>query len=220
MPDQYRGNGSRGLHQKRNRLYRPLVRHISLSEGAGICGVGMTRTRDADDPQALALDMEPEPEYFKITREEIDWLCCTSIDTGGYEPGTPEYELACKVRMKTKADIFSRPLAKAPVSDDTTISSLISENARIGAELRQMTERVKVLSGEHDARIAREENKRVLDELSEVVSTLHWITGRIDCTIRDNKCMGFEIGCTLPKIQESILKIKSLRSNPQEREGE
>jgi hypothetical protein len=127
----------------------------------------MTRTRDANDPQALALDMEPEPEYFKITREEIDWLCCTSIDTGAYEPGTPEYELACKVRMKTKADIFSRPLAKAPVSDDTTISSLISENARIGAELRQMTERVKVLSGEHDAQITREENKRVLDAIKE-----------------------------------------------------
>ena len=180
-------------------------------------GEEMTRIRDADDPQALALDMEPEQKYYAITGEEIDWLCCTSIDTGVYEPGTPEFELACKVRMKTKADIFSRPLAKAKPGDcpdcpiltgddakrfteyirspdhtpeglalirqahdlakvpvtDNTISSLISENARIGAELRRMTERADMLSGEHDAKIAHAatlaENKRVLDKLSEKI---------------------------------------------------
>lgn len=90
----------------------------------------MTRTRDANDPQALALDMEPEPEYFKITREEIDWLCCTSIDTGAYEPGTPEYELACKVRMKTKADIFSRPVAKTKPGDCPDCPILTGDDAK------------------------------------------------------------------------------------------
>jgi hypothetical protein len=93
-------------------------------------GEEMTRIRDADDPQALALDMEPEQKYYAITGEEIDWLCCTSIDTGVYEPGTPEFELACKVRMKTKADIFSRPLAKAKPGDCPDCPILTGDDAK------------------------------------------------------------------------------------------
>ncbi|MFA5378066.1 MAG: hypothetical protein WC455_20105 [Dehalococcoidia bacterium] len=65
-------------------------------------------------------------------------------------------------------------LAKVPVTDNT-ISSLISENARIGAELRRMTERADMLSGEHDAQIARAatlaENRKWIDALNTLIAT-------------------------------------------------
>lgn len=38
-------------------------------------------------------------------------------------------------------------------SSEETIGALISENARIGAELKRMTERSEMLSGEHDNKI-------------------------------------------------------------------
>jgi hypothetical protein len=168
-------------------------------------GDDMTRIRDKDDPQALST--EPEQKYYAITGEEIDWLCCTSIDTGAFEPGTPEYELACKVRMKTKADIFSRPLAKAKPGDCPDCPILTGDDAKRFTEyirspdhtpeglalIRQARDLDKApehcISScpctvtkcpeeqschylkEHDTQIARGENKRVLDAISNFAET-------------------------------------------------
>jgi hypothetical protein len=65
----------------------------------------------------------------------------------------------------------SHPHTPAPEREDT-IGALISENARIGSELKRMTEKAERLSGEHDAAIEHKatlaENKRVLDAVIEI----------------------------------------------------
>jgi hypothetical protein len=57
---------------------------------------------------------------------------------------------------------------KMTQKSDALISSLISENVRIGAELKRMTERAEMLSGEHDAIIRDMVLDAVIESLDDI----------------------------------------------------
>jgi len=52
---------------------------------------------------------------------------------------------------------------------DEAFGALISENARIGVELKRMTERAELFSGEHDAQVASKATDKVLDEMIGII---------------------------------------------------
>src|SRR5271157_1825022 len=112
------------------------------------------------------------PQRYEITDEDLSclWDYITSAVNGDEED-----ETIFRLVQQEYSVIRSRPIPTAPETSDETISVLISENARIGAELSHMIERVKMLSGEHDAAIAaaarKDEREKVLDKLGTMLNS-------------------------------------------------
>ena len=92
-------------------------------------------------------------EQYIITFEELQELK-PDVSEGMYK----------STKEKNQEKIIFRVLGRtSKTMTDETISTLISENARIGAELKRATEMVELLSGERDRTIQLKENERVLE---------------------------------------------------------
>lgn len=91
--------------------------------------------------------MTQQKKYREIVIDRNDYL--TIKFRGTIKEAGNWYGDASTMREKLR----SRPAAPAPL--DKTISKLLSENARIGAELRRAQQEITKLNGEHDAAIAK-----------------------------------------------------------------
>ncbi len=86
-------------------------------------------------------------------KDHTRWVCNKIKNWFTY----PEVCLISKIGCSSHSSQQGHP--------ESTTSELISENARIGAELKRITERAELLSGEHDDKIRAEQMKKILDEL-------------------------------------------------------
>ena len=94
---------------------------------------------------------------------------------------------------------------KDKIKHEEALSLMISENSRLGAELKRTQELLKIISGEHDAVIRQDEREEVLDKLYAFV---------------DNGCNHVECGHQYYVIlPELIYILNSLRQPTQKKEG-
>ena len=105
----------------------------------------------------------------------------------------------CK-RSPCEFDTRSHP-ATTP---DETISSLISENARIGAELKRILAEVARLNGEHDATIAAQAREELLDEIAK----------RIEIAEEDEHDDDYWRG--ISRVSDIIQSLRSTKEQPSE----
>ena len=99
----------------------------------------------------------------KYGMDLIDHIGCASHSDA---PLTHDDTGNCLIICRHCGKVTQVQCTEAAPSPDETISNLVSENARIGAELRKVTELLARLNGEHDAAIAAQARKEVLDALA------------------------------------------------------
>jgi hypothetical protein len=148
----------------------------------------------------MTADKAPQPEYI-ITEEQRQRICRTDVNL---------YALADEVAARP------HPLAPAsePASEptaDNTIAALISENARLGSELKRMTEKADRLSGDHDAAIASKARDGYGKQIRDKISHLNVD----DCfgEMNGELCLFYESNCFLC-MYDAV--IESLRQEAQQ----
>ena len=53
------------------------------------------------------------------------------------------------------------------------------------------------------------------DAIINILADLYWITGRIDCAVKDNKCIESEMNGVLLRVDRTIRAIEPLQSKEQ-----
>lgn len=128
------------------------------------------------------MTQQPEPVYFPISEEEIDILCCTSIDAALSNLGTEMHNSALDKRMVAKGKIFSRGTIKQQSVDAPCPQHKIWQHCPASAAIRA------------------DERERMLDKLK-VAFKVSQTTGR-----ETDYELGFRQGMT-----HAICEIESLR---------
>ena len=82
-------------------------------------------------------------------------------------------------RQTDKARCPCGGIVRVPVFSESersteVISALLSENARVGAELKRSQDMLRLVSGEHDAAIQKDERERILDLVDDAISEKSW----------------------------------------------
>jgi len=105
--------------------------------------------------------MSEQPrEYYLLTRDDLEEFYDSLVHIMG-----KEYADNVWVTIEARSRPVGTPPKGAVPEHKEALSLMISENARLGAELKRTQELLKIISGEHDAAIAREVREEVLDEL-------------------------------------------------------